>query len=178
MSTASYIPQATVNSSQTIYPKCFRVSLMHQTSAPLQKLDINWQSSTLTTRPVKSIHLHLSFQTCLHRQQTLITLTQTYSYLQINRCVMDLMGKDRLISICISEYQTSQKMLIVMSSTADPPLEWFIDRYYIKTDKDSGIVNDPNGWFADPRDIVTCNCPHRAMSVWNLRGLLMRCLKR
>ncbi|MDE0323505.1 MAG: DEAD/DEAH box helicase family protein [Candidatus Poribacteria bacterium] len=35
------------------------------------------------------------------------------------------------------------------------PIEWFIDRYYIKTDKDSGIVNDPNGWFADPRDLVT-----------------------
>ena len=35
------------------------------------------------------------------------------------------------------------------------PLEWFIDRYYIKTDADSGIVNDPNGWFADPRDLVT-----------------------
>ncbi len=34
------------------------------------------------------------------------------------------------------------------------PLEWFIDRYKIKTDTDSGIVNDPNGWFADPRDIV------------------------
>ena len=35
------------------------------------------------------------------------------------------------------------------------PLEWFIDRYKITTDKDSGIVNDPNGWFADPRDLVT-----------------------
>ena len=35
------------------------------------------------------------------------------------------------------------------------PIEWFMDRYYIKTDKDSGIVNDPNGWFADPRDLVT-----------------------
>ena len=35
------------------------------------------------------------------------------------------------------------------------PIEWFIDRYYIKTDKDSGIVNDPNGWFDDPRDLVT-----------------------
>ena len=34
------------------------------------------------------------------------------------------------------------------------PLEWFIDRYKIKTDTDSGIANDPNGWFADPRDIV------------------------
>ena len=35
------------------------------------------------------------------------------------------------------------------------PLEWFIDRYKIKTDPDSGIVNDANGWFADPRDLVT-----------------------
>ena len=35
------------------------------------------------------------------------------------------------------------------------PLEWFIDRYYIKTDKDSGILNDPNGWFVDPRDLIT-----------------------
>ena len=35
------------------------------------------------------------------------------------------------------------------------PLEWFIDRYYIKKDTDSGIVNDPNGWFADPCDLVT-----------------------
>ncbi|MDE0326635.1 MAG: DEAD/DEAH box helicase family protein [Candidatus Poribacteria bacterium] len=35
------------------------------------------------------------------------------------------------------------------------PLEWFIDRYKITQDKDSGIVNDPNGWFADPRDLVT-----------------------
>ena len=35
------------------------------------------------------------------------------------------------------------------------PLEWFIDRYQIKQDKDSGIPNDPNGWFADPRDLIT-----------------------
>ncbi len=33
-------------------------------------------------------------------------------------------------------------------------LGWFIDRYHIKTDKRSGIVNDPNGWFDDPRDLV------------------------
>ena len=31
------------------------------------------------------------------------------------------------------------------------PLEWFIDRYRIT--RNSGIVNDPNGWFADPRDL-------------------------
>lgn len=33
------------------------------------------------------------------------------------------------------------------------PLEWFIDRYKIVEDK--GIVNDPNDWFENPRDIVT-----------------------
>ena len=35
-----------------------------------------------------------------------------------------------------------------------PPLEWFIDRYRIVQDKQSGIVNDPNCWFDDPRDLV------------------------
>ena len=25
-------------------------------------------------------------------------------------------------------------------------IEWIIDRYYVKTDKASGIVNDPNDW--------------------------------
>ena len=34
------------------------------------------------------------------------------------------------------------------------PLEWFIDRYRITQDGESGIVNDPNGWFDDPRDLV------------------------
>ena len=34
------------------------------------------------------------------------------------------------------------------------PLEWFIDRYKIKRDRDSGILNDPNGWFADPSDLA------------------------
>ena len=36
-------------------------------------------------------------------------------------------------------------------------LEWLIDRYQIKTDKPSGIVNDPNDWcdeHDDPRYIV------------------------
>ena len=35
------------------------------------------------------------------------------------------------------------------------PLEWFIDRYKITQDKKSGIVNDPNGWFDDPGDLIT-----------------------
>ena len=35
------------------------------------------------------------------------------------------------------------------------PLGWFIDRYHVNTDTKSGIVNDPNAWFDDPRDLVS-----------------------
>ena len=34
------------------------------------------------------------------------------------------------------------------------PLEWFIDRYRITQNKESGIVNDPNEWFKDPQDLI------------------------
>ena len=34
------------------------------------------------------------------------------------------------------------------------PLDWLIDRYRVKRDRDSGIVNDPNGWFAKPDDLI------------------------
>ena len=34
------------------------------------------------------------------------------------------------------------------------PLEWFIYRYRITQDKESGIVNDPNGWFDDPSELI------------------------
>ena len=34
------------------------------------------------------------------------------------------------------------------------PLGWFIDRYRFVQDSKSGIVNEPNGWFAHPRELV------------------------
>lgn len=34
------------------------------------------------------------------------------------------------------------------------PLEWFIDRYRITRDKHSGVINDPNAWFGDLRDLI------------------------
>ncbi|MFI2430703.1 hypothetical protein [Streptomyces sp. NPDC018693] len=33
-------------------------------------------------------------------------------------------------------------------------IEWIIDRCCVKTDKPSGIINDPNVWSDDPRCIV------------------------
>jgi predicted helicase len=33
-------------------------------------------------------------------------------------------------------------------------IEWIVDRYRVKVDKDSGILNDPNEWSEDPRYVL------------------------
>ena len=43
------------------------------------------------------------------------------------------------------------------------PLEWMVDRYQMKTDKASGIVNDPNEYSNDP--LCTINLVKRLVTV-------------
>lgn len=38
--------------------------------------------------------------------------------------------------------------------TGRSPLDWMIDRYQVKTDKATGITNDPNDYSADPRYVL------------------------
>ena len=54
--------------------------------------------------------------------------------------------------ICLSGIPEEAHRYVVNGRT---PLEWFIDRYKIKKDTNSGILNDPNGWFENPRDLIT-----------------------
>ena len=72
------------------------------------------------------------------------------------------------------------------------PLEWLIDRYRIARDKESGIVNDPNAWFEDPRELVATirrdpprrphqrgNRPHRRSTARSVgRRLIRSCMHR
>jgi predicted helicase len=51
-------------------------------------------------------------------------------------------------------------------------VEWMIDRYYVKTDKASGIVNDPNDWsreVGDPRYILDLLARVVAVSVETMK---------
>ena len=54
--------------------------------------------------------------------------------------------------VCLSGIPEEVHRYVVNGRT---PLEWFIDRYKIKKDTASGIINDPNGWFEHPRDLIT-----------------------
>ncbi len=53
--------------------------------------------------------------------------------------------------ITLSEIPEKAYDYIVNGKSA---LEWIIERYQVKKDKKSGIVNDPNDWSDDPRYIV------------------------
>ena len=46
-----------------------------------------------------------------------------------------------------------------------PALDWIIDRYQVKTDKDSQLDNDPNQWSEDPKYILDLICKVVRVSV-------------
>ena len=51
-------------------------------------------------------------------------------------------------------------------------IEWIIDRYQVKTDKKSGITNDPNDWaeeVGDPRYILDLLCRIVTVSIETMR---------
>ena len=38
----------------------------------------------------------------------------------------------------------------------ETPLKWFMNRYKVTPpEKNNGILNDANGWFDNPRDLIT-----------------------
>ena len=59
------------------------------------------------------------------------------------------------------------------------PLGWFIDRYRVSTDKESGIVNDPNAWFPDEASFIAavCRIVHLSVETVRIIGRLPNALK-
>ena len=54
-----------------------------------------------------------------------------------------------------SVYLESQKKRIGMSSTAEPRWNGSLTVTRSNRTRRSGIINDPNGWFENPRDLIT-----------------------
>ena len=105
--------------------------------------------------------LHLNYETC---EQYPLQLVYAHDgdpqphHFQLGTRAMRFTDKETKTTLIINEHvqlagiPEAAHRYVVNGRT---PLEWFIDRYKITQDKDSGIINDPNGWFADPRDLVT-----------------------
>jgi len=103
--------------------------------------------------------LHLNYETCEQYPLELVCAhagePQPHHFQLGTRAIRFANEKTTLIineHIRLSGIPEEAHRYVVNGRT---PLEWFVDRYKITQDKDSGIVNDPNGWFENPRDLVT-----------------------
>ena len=110
--------------------------------------------------------LHLNYETCERypglkvepRKQDLFWEEKPEHFLLNKRGMYfkDKSTKDTLIineHVQLSKIPTEAHRYVVNGKT---PLEWFMNRYKITLpEKNSGILNDPNGWFENPRDLIT-----------------------
>ena len=104
--------------------------------------------------------LHLSYETCERYQLNVIFAHEGEpqpQHFQLSKSAMRFEDEAKTTlkvndHVCLTGIPEEAYRYVVNGRT---PLEWFIDRYQIKLDKDSGILNDPNGWFEHPRDLVT-----------------------
>ena len=104
--------------------------------------------------------LHLGYETCEEYPLELIASPASGlqpRHFQLGTRAMRFADKEERTVLVVNEHvrlagiPPEAHEYVVNGRT---PLEWFIDRYRIKTDKRSGIVNDPNGWFAQPEDLI------------------------
>ena len=110
-------------------------------------------------------YLHRNYETCERYPHLRVeSLTNDLfweerpEHFRLGRRAMRFADKEERTTLIINEHvrlsgiPAEAHRYVVNGRT---PLEWFIDRYKIKTDRESGIVNDPNGWFDTPRDLIT-----------------------
>ena len=110
--------------------------------------------------------LHLNYETCERhpnlsvepRKQNLFWEEKSEHFL-LDKRGMDFKDKNTRDTLIINKHvqlsgiPAEAHRYVVNGRT---PLEWFINRYKIKTpEKNSGIPNDPNCWFENPRDLIT-----------------------
>ncbi len=94
--------------------------------------------------------LHVNYETVqpypLAEQAPLHTMTPWETYRVEKMRWADKTTKKAIIynkHVTLGDIPTEAHRYMLGSRSA---LEWLIDRYQVKTDKDSGIVNDPNDW--------------------------------
>ena len=103
--------------------------------------------------------LHLGYETC---QEFPLNLACSQpgdpqpEHYRMSKRAMRYADDDRTV-IVVNDHITLGGIPVeahLYSVNGRTPLAWCIDRYKITQDKESGIVNDPNGWFDDPRDLI------------------------
>lgn len=106
--------------------------------------------------------LHLGYESCTEWPLDVVAAKEsdelTPEHFRLGARAMRFADKDERTTLVINEHvrlagiPAEAHQHVVNGKT---PLRWLMTYYKVETDKKSGIVNDANGWFDDPRDLVT-----------------------
>ena len=143
-----------------LHAPSYREAFANDLSKMIPRIPFAPDFHTFAAAGVALADLHLNYETCKRYPLQLVYAhdgdPQSHHF-QLGTRAMRFTDKQAKTTLILNEHiqltgiPEAAHRYVVNGRT---PLEWFIDRYKITKDTDSGIVNDPNGWFADPRDLV------------------------
>ncbi len=99
--------------------------------------------------------LHLNYESCEEYPLSVDAPTDNFRLSSRAMRFSDKVSKETLIindQTRVSGIPCEAHRYVVNGRT---PLEWLIDRYKVTRDKESGIINDANEWFAEPDELIT-----------------------
>ena len=142
-----------------LHAPAYRERFANDLAKELPRIPLAHDFHTFTSAGRELAELHLGYETC-EEYPLDVTFTQAgepgREQFRVGERTMRF-SDDRRTNLIINDYirlgnipgEAHQYQV-----NGRTPLEWFIDRYRITRDKESGIVNDPNAWFDDPRELV------------------------
>ena len=144
-----------------LHAPSYREAFANDLSKMIPRIPFAPDFHTFAAAGVALADLHLNYETCERYPLELVFAhdgdPQPHHF-RLGTRAMRFTDKQAKTTLIVNEHvqlagipETAHRYVV----NGRTPLEWFIDRYKITKDTDSGIVNDPNGWFADPRDLVT-----------------------
>ena len=142
-----------------LHAPSYRERFANDLAKELPRLPLAHDFHAFTKAGRELAELHLGYETC---EEYLLDVTFTQlgeprpEHFRIGERAMRYSDDDRTVLIVndhlrLGRIPPEAHQYQVNGRT---PLEWFIDRYRITQDKESGIVNDPNAWFDDPHELI------------------------
>ena len=145
-----------------LHAQSYREAFANDLSKMIPRIPFAPDFRTFAAAGIALTNLHLNYETC---EQYPLELVYAHDgdpqshHFQLGTRAMRFADKETKTTLILNEHvrlsgiPEGAHRYVVNGRT---PLEWIIYYYRITPpDEDSGIINDPNGWFADPRDLVT-----------------------
>ena len=143
-----------------LHAPCYRKEFANDLSKMIPRIPFAPEFSPFAEAGAALATLHLNYETCEQYPLELVFMHDGEPqprHFQLGKRAMRFADDEKTMlindHIRVSGIPEEAHRYVVSGKT---PLEWFIDRYkFPRSHENNGIANDPNGWFENPRDLIT-----------------------